>query len=101
MAKKSSIQKNLYRQQLSLQYRKKRNELKQIIMKRDLPAEERFAATIKLAEIPRNSAENRFRNRCALTGRPRAVYRKFKLSRIAFREFASRGMIPGVVKASW
>ena len=101
MAKKSSIEKNKKRTRLAKQYAGKRARLKAIADNEDLPMEERFAARLKLAELPRNSAKVRVRNRCELTGRPRAVYRKFKLSRIALRELASTGQIPGMVKASW
>ncbi len=101
MAKKSSIEKNNNRKDLSKQYGNKRNKLKAIVMSRDLPFEERFAAQMKLAELPRNSAEVRFRNRCELTGRPRSFYRKFRISRIALRELGSFGQIPGLVKSSW
>lgn len=78
-----------------------RAKLKSVIMDKQVPAEERFKAVIKLSEISRNSAKIRIRNRCELTGRSRGVYRKFKLSRIAFRDLASNGMIPGIVKSSW
>jgi small subunit ribosomal protein S14 len=79
----------------------KRARLKGIALDRNAPEDERFAAQLKLSEMPRNSSPVRYRNRCALTGRPRAVYRKFKLSRIALRELASAGQIPGMVKSSW
>ena len=101
MAKTSSIHKNIHRRNKADKYRARREALKSVIMSRDLPADERFAATLKLAALPRNSARIRVRNRCELTGRPRGFYRKFKLSRIALRELASKGMIPGVTKASW
>jgi small subunit ribosomal protein S14 len=101
MAKVSSIEKNNRRRRMVKKYQARRAKLKAIIMNRELPAEERFAATLKLAEMPRNSARNRVRNRCELTGRPRGYYRKFRLSRIALRDLASVGMIPGLVKASW
>lgn len=81
--------------------RNKRAELKAVIMNRDLPIEERFAATQKLAEMPRNSSRVRQRNRCELTGRPRGYYRKFRLCRVKLRELGSFGQIPGLVKASW
>ena len=80
---------------------KKRASLKATIYNKELPMEERFQATLKLAELPRNSAENRIRNRCALTGRPRGFHGKFKLSRVLLRELASRGELPGVTKSSW
>src|SRR5262245_47479177 len=101
MAKKSSIEKNKRRMRLTKQYAAKRARLKAVANDKNLPIEERFAARLKLAELPRNSAQNRIRLRCELTGRPRANYRKFKLSRIALRELASTGQIPGVVKSSW
>jgi len=101
MAKKSSIEKNKRRERLVKQYAAKRARLKAVANDKNLPIEERFAARLKLAELPRNSAPNRVRLRCELTGRPRANYRKFKLSRIALRDLASTGQIPGVVKSSW
>ena len=101
MAKKSSIQKNKRRERLVKQFAAKRARLKAVANDKGLPIEERFAARLKLAELPRNSAPSRVRNRCELTGRPRATYRKFKLSRIALRDLASTGQIPGVVKSSW
>ena len=101
MAKKSSIKKNKRRERLSKQFAAKRARLKAIANDKKLPMEERFAARLKLAELPRNSSPNRIRLRCELTGRPRANYRKFKLSRIALRDLASTGQIPGVVKSSW
>ena len=101
MAKKSSIEKNKRRMKLAKQFAAKRARLKAIANDTDLPDEDRFAARLKLAELPRNSAPNRVRNRCELTGRPRGNYRKFKLSRIALRELASTGQIPGMVKSSW
>ena len=81
--------------------RAKRARLKAIVEDKDKPVEERFAATLKLAEMPRNSSATRIRNRCEVTGRPRAFYRKLKLSRIALRELGSKGQIPGLVKSSW
>ncbi len=101
MAKTSSVEKNKRREKLVKRYAGKRERLKDIAADREAPPEERFEARLKLAEMPRNSSATRIRNRCALTGRPRAVYRKFKLSRIALRELASSGQIPGVVKSSW
>lgn len=101
MAKKSSVNKNLARMKLSRQLANKRARLKDIVFNRELPPEERFAAQLKLAELPRNSSRTRIRNRCALTGRPRGNYRKFQLSRISLRELASAGQIPGMVKSSW
>ncbi len=101
MAKTSAVEKNKHRQALAKRYAVKRARLKSVATDREASPEDRFAAQLKLAEMPRNSAPVRIRNRCALTGRPRAVYRKFKLSRIALRELASSGQIPGVVKSSW
>jgi small subunit ribosomal protein S14 len=101
MAKKSSIEKNKRRMRLTKQYAAKRARLKAVANDKSLPIEDRFAARLKLAEMPRNSAPSRIRLRCELTGRPRANYRKFRLSRIALRELASTGQIPGVVKSSW
>ena len=101
MAKTSSVEKNNRRRKLAKKYAGKRARLKAITKNHDLPMEERFAAQLKLAQLPRNSAPNRIRNRCELTGRPRAFYRKLKLSRIALRELASSGQIPGMVKSSW
>jgi small subunit ribosomal protein S14 len=101
MAKTSAIQNNKKRERLVKQYAARRARLKAIADNEALPMEERFAARLKLAELPRNSSKVRIRNRCELSGRPRAVYRKFKLSRIALRELASTGQIPGVVKSSW
>jgi len=101
MAKKSAIEKNNRRRKLAKQYAAKRAELKAIARNESLPLEERFQATLKLSELPRNSSAVRVRNRCEITGRPRAVYRKLKMSRIALRELGSLGMIPGLVKSSW
>jgi small subunit ribosomal protein S14 len=101
MAKKSSIEKNTRREKLAKSTAGKRTRLKAIAIDRDAPPEERFAAQLKLAQLPRNSSRTRVRNRCVLTGRPRGYYRKFKLSRIALRELASSGQIPGMVKSSW
>jgi small subunit ribosomal protein S14 len=101
MAKKSSVNKNQSRMKLSKQMANRRAKLKAIIYDREAPPEERFDAQLKLAEMPRNSSRTRIRNRCALTGRPRGNYRKFQLSRIALRELASSGQIPGMVKSSW
>jgi small subunit ribosomal protein S14 len=101
MAKKSSIEKNNRRRKMSKLAGPKRARLKAIIADKDKPMEERFAATLKLAEMPRNSSATRIRNRCELTGRPRSTYRKTKLSRIAMRELGSRGLVPGLVKSSW
>ena len=101
MAKKSSIEKNTRRAKLAKSAVARRARLKAIAIDRTAPPEERFAAQLKLAELPRNSSETRVRHRCSLTGRPRGYYRKFKLSRIALRELASAGQIPGMVKSSW
>ena len=101
MAKVSAVEKNERRKRMHKKYAAKRAALKETIMNRELPIEDRFAAQLELASLPRNSARNRQRNRCALTGRPRAIHRKFKLSRIAIRNLASRGELPGVTKASW
>ena len=101
MAKKSAIEKNNKRQKLVARYAAKRAELKAIAMNEDLPLEDRFKARLKLAELPRNSAPSRVRNRCEVTGRPRGYYRKLKMSRIALRELGSNGQIPGLVKSSW
>ncbi|MBO6827253.1 MAG: 30S ribosomal protein S14 [Sneathiella sp.] len=101
MAKKSAVEKNKKRARLVEQYAAKRASLKATINDSSLPQEERFAARLKLAELPRNSAPNRVRNRCELTGRPRGVYRKLKMSRIGLRDMASNGQIPGMVKSSW
>ena len=101
MAKKSSIEKNNRRRKLSKQYAGRRAKLKAIIQDKNLPVEERFAATLKLATLPRNSSKTRIRNRCELTGRPRAYYGKVKMSRIALRELGNKGLIPGLVKSSW
>jgi small subunit ribosomal protein S14 len=101
MAKKSSIEKNQRRQKLAKKYSGRRQRLKEVARNKDLPMEDRFAAALKLAELPRNSSQTRVRNRCAMTGRPRAYYRKLKMSRIALRDLGSKGMIPGLVKSSW
>ena len=101
MAKKSAIEKNAKRINLAGRIAGKRNRLRAIAIDRDAPPEERFAAQLKLAQLPRNSSETRVRNRCSVTGRPRGYYRKFKISRIALRELASSGEIPGMVKSSW
>lgn len=101
MAKKSSIEKNNRRQRMTKNASAKRAKLKAIIADKKKPMEERFAATIKLAEMPRNSSATRIRNRCEISGRSRSVYRKTKMSRIAIRDFGSKGLIPGLVKSSW
>ena len=101
MAKLSSINKNNRRIKLSKKFYKKRNVLKKIIMDKKIPLEERFKAQQKLSKLPRNSALNRVRNRCQITGRPHGVYRKLKISRIALRKLGLEGKIPGMVKSSW
>lgn len=101
MAKVSMIERNEKRKRMAKQYASKRAELKAIIKDQSIPADERFQAVMKLSELPRNSSKTRIRNRCALTGRPRSYYRKFNLSRIALRDLASRGELPGVTKSSW
>ena len=101
MAKTSSIEKNKRRERLSKLHSAKRAVLKATVMDKDLPVEDRFDATLKLAQLPRNGAKVRVRLRCELTGRPRGNFRKFKLSRNMLRELASKGQLPGVVKASW
>lgn len=101
MAKKSAIEKNKRRSRLAQKYLAKRLRLKAVVNDRSLDAEERFAAQLALAQLPRNSAPVRVRNRCELSGRPRGYYRKFKLSRIALRDLGSAGQIPGLVKSSW
>ncbi|HVM78883.1 MAG TPA: 30S ribosomal protein S14 [Stellaceae bacterium] len=101
MAKTSAVEKNRKRAAMAKRFAAKRKRLKAIADDMDQTAEDRFAARLKLAELPRNSSPSRIRNRCELTGRPRGNYRKFKLSRIALRELASTGQIPGMVKSSW
>ncbi|MGH6909842.1 MAG: 30S ribosomal protein S14 [Phenylobacterium sp.] len=101
MAKKSAVNRNLRVQALVKQYAVKRDALKAIAVDESLPLEERFEARLKLAELPRNSSKTRIRNRCQVTGRPRAYYRKLKMSRISLRDLGSAGLIPGLVKSSW
>jgi small subunit ribosomal protein S14 len=101
MAKTSAVERNKKRERMVKQQAARRSRLKQAACDEKLPLEERFAARLKLAELPRNSSPVRVRNRCALSGRPRGTYRKFKLSRIALRNLASTGQIPGMVKSSW
>ena len=101
MAKESMIERQKKRERLVKKYADKRAALKDVIYDDQKPMEERFKATLKLAELPRNSSATRLNNRCQLTGRPRAYYRKLKLSRIMLRELASQGKIPGMVKSSW
>ena len=101
MAKKSSVNKNARRRVLAARYAGKRAALKAASRNQELSPEDRFQAQLKLAKLPRNSAPSRIRNRCEITGRPRSVYRKSKMSRIAIREYGSKGLIPGLVKSSW
>lgn len=101
MAKKSAIEKNKSRIKKAAKFYQKRKELKQIIMNKKTTPEDRFQAVIKLASLPRNGCSIRVRNRCELSGRPRGFYRRVKLSRIALRELAASGQIPGMIKASW
>ena len=101
MAKTSSIEKNKRRMALTKRYAAKRATLKALIKDQSVPLEERFSASLKLAELPRNSSSVRVRNRCEVSGRPRGYYRKLKLSRIALRELGNHGQIPGMVKSSW
>ena len=101
MAKKSAVEKNKTRRKLVQRHAAKRAAIKAVATDRSLPPEERFQAYLKLAKMPRNSAKNRIRNRCEISGRPRGFYRKFRMSRIALRELASAGHVPGVVKSSW
>jgi len=101
MAKTSMIERNNKRRRLAKKFNTRRTRLKAIAADRSLPAEERFAARLKLAELPRNSSPTRIRNRCDLTGRPRGYYRKLRMSRIALRELGSQGLIPGMIKSSW
>jgi small subunit ribosomal protein S14 len=101
MAKKSAVNRNDLVKKLVKQYAAKRDMLKAVANDESLPLEERFEARLKLAELPRNSSKVRIRNRCEITGRPRAYYRKLKMSRISLRELGSAGLIPGLVKSSW
>jgi small subunit ribosomal protein S14 len=101
MAKKSSIEKNNRRRRMTAQFAGKRAELKRVANDESLTLEERFQARLKLAELPRNSSAVRIRNRCEISGRPRGVYRKLRVSRIALRDLGNNGMIPGLVKSSW
>ena len=101
MAKLSSVNKNNRRIKLSNKFYKKRSVLKKIIMDKKISLEERFKAQQKLSKLPRNSAKNRVRNRCQISGRPHGVYRKLKISRIALRKLGLEGKIPGMVKSSW
>lgn len=101
MAKKSSVENNKNRMAIVKRYAARRAKLKAISTDRSAPVEEQFEARLKLAELPRNSARIRIRNRCEVSGRPRSYYRKMKMSRIALRELGSKGLIPGLVKSSW
>ena len=101
MAKISSVERNKKRERLAKGQKAKRARLKAIVMDREIPIEERFAATLKMAEMPRNGAKNRVRLRCEITGRSRGNYRKFKVCRNKLRELASLGQIPGMTKSSW
>jgi small subunit ribosomal protein S14 len=101
MAKTSAIERNKKRMKMAARYAARRTRLKAAAEDESLPQEERFAARLKLAALPRNSSKTRIRSRCELSGRPRAVYRKLRLSRIALRDLASKGQIPGMVKSSW
>lgn len=101
MAKKSAVENNKKRRQMAKRYAERRAALKAIAQDRSAPPEERFQASLKLAALPRNASPTRIRNRCQLTGRPRGYYRKLRLSRIALRELASVGQVPGMVKSSW
>ncbi|MDX6805123.1 30S ribosomal protein S14 [Terrihabitans rhizophilus] len=101
MAKKSQIEKNNRRKAMVVKFAAKRAELKAVADDQNRPIEERFEARLKLAELPRNSSKIRVRLRCEITGRPRANYRKLKMSRIALRELGNKGLIPGLVKSSW
>jgi small subunit ribosomal protein S14 len=101
MAKKSSIEKNKRRAKLAKQFAGRRQRLKAIASNQTLSMDERFEARLKLAELPRNSSPTRIRNRCEVTGRPRAFNRKLKMSRIAIRELGAKGLVPGLVKSSW
>jgi|SRR5688572_26615052 small subunit ribosomal protein S14 len=101
MAKTSMIERNKKRQSLAKKYASRRATLKARAEDESLPVEERFQARLKLAELPRNSAPSRVRNRCEVSGRPRGYYRKLRMSRIALRELSSNGLVPGMVKSSW
>ncbi len=101
MAKTSAIQRNLKRIRMVKKFEKRRKKLKQIIKNKKLPLNERFAAQLKLSKLPKNSSRTRVRNRCEITGRPHGVYRKLRISRIALRDLASKGKIPGMTKSSW
>ena len=101
MAKKSAIERNNKVERLVKKHANRRASLKAVIADKSLPAEERFAAQLKLAKLPRNSSATRYRNRCNITGRPRGYYRKLRMSRIALRDLSALGQVPGMVKSSW
>tara|TARA_B100001029_G_C15013923_1_gene426059 strand:- start:396 stop:701 length:306 start_codon:yes stop_codon:yes gene_type:complete len=101
MAKTSAIQRNLKRIKMSKKFENKRKKLKEVIRNKKLPLNERFAAQLKLSKLPKNSSKTRVRNRCEISGRPHGVYRKLRISRIALRQMASSGKIPGMTKSSW
>ncbi len=101
MAKKSAVERNKKRRRMTAKNADRRAKLKAQVMDRTASPEERFEAVLKLATLPRNASKVRVRNRCEVTGRPRGVYRKFKLGRVMLRELASKGQIPGMVKSSW
>lgn len=101
MAKKAMVERERKRQRLVDRHKERRARLKKIAMDREITVEERFRASLALAQVPRNSSRTRLHNRCSLTGRPKAYYRKLGVSRIALRELASRGQVPGMVKSSW
>ncbi len=101
MAKISAVQRDMKRRKLAQKFSGKREALKAIIKDKSIPLEDRFVAQLRLAELPRNASPTRIHNRCEVTGRPHGYYRKFRMSRIALRELASQGQIPGVVKSSW
>ena len=101
MAKKSAIQKNIRKKNLISRLSEKRSKLKKILKSKDLDFDERIKVQVKLNDLPKDSSKIRFRNRCFMSGRPRGVYRKFNLSRIAIREMSGKGLIPGLTKASW
>ena len=101
MAKTSSVERNEKRKRLAKKFAARRAKLKAVAIDEALPPEERFRARLKLAQLPRNASPTRYRNRCELSGRPRGFYRKLKLSRIALRDLASKGQVPGMVKSSW
>jgi small subunit ribosomal protein S14 len=101
MAKVSAVQKNKKRERMVAKYAAKRAELKAVVQSKDASPEERFEAALKMATLPRDSSKIRIRNRCEVSGRPRGVYRKFKMGRVMLRDLASEGQIPGMVKSSW